>query len=123
MRKYNDDEIADYIKNWYQDDKTTDFEIAFDTGYLDICIHFLCGAGVFESGESEIENQIMSECIDLDEWKRQIDECYKGCIIMTNPDTNETWWIPSPECGVDYFVDENECIKMGYTEKSKFDKE
>ena len=47
-----------------------------------------------------------------------MDECFKGCVIMTNPDTNESWWIPNiKDQGLDYFISEEDCISWGYTEK------
>jgi len=120
MSKVTIDSIHNFLAAWKNPDTIGDFEIAHDSGYTDICIYLAQGWGCFE-GNCEIERAILSKKISNKKFSKLVDECFKGVVIMTNPKSNETWWIPTIENqGLDYFVSEEDCRRMGYTEKSLF---
>ena len=115
--KYSIDEIHEYLSVWKRDDVVDDYVIAHDSGYTEILIHMIQGTGALNTN-IPIENYINNYIVSDETFRQLCDECFKNCIVMTNPNTNETWWIPNlKDQGVEYFVSENECIDMGYTDK------
>jgi hypothetical protein len=118
--KISNDSIHDFLAAWKNPDVIDDFVIAHDSGYTDICVYLAQCWGCFE-GNTPVEKAILSKRISHKKFSKLIGECFKGVVIMTNPETNETWWIPTVENqGLDYYVSEYDCIKMGYTDKHVF---
>lgn len=117
--KYSIEDIHDYLEAWKNPDIIDDYVIAWDCGYTEICIYLLNSAGCFECHEKgSIAEAIFNYPIYWEDHRKNLDELFEGVTVMTNPETNGTWWIPSLEKqGVDYFVSEEDCIAMGYTEK------
>lgn len=115
------EETHQYLKNWYRDDRTTDFEIAYDTGFDEICRYLMLGTGVINEGNNKYENAICLLPVSYERFEELCTECFKGCTVLENPDTNETYWIPSLEHqSVFYFIEEKDLIPDGYTKKHIF---
>lgn len=121
MSKITIEEIHDYLGVYKDIEIVDDYVIAHDSGYTEICIYLAKGFGCLNES-NPIEKAIIEYKIGLSKFQKLAKECFKGVVIMTNPDNNETWWIPSIENqGVDYFISEDECISWGYTEKHIFE--
>ena len=111
------EEIHDYLELWVSDEIVNDYGIAHATGYTEICIYLIQSSGVIGL-EADIERAISEYKVTSKKFGELCDELFQGVVIMTNPNTNETYWIPNLcDQGLDYFTSESECISWGYTEK------
>ncbi len=124
MGNFTIDEMHDFLKYWVDNELSNDYTIAWETGYTEICIYLMQSSGALWS-DDPIQKAILNYKVSSKTFGRLCNECFKGVVIMTNPKTNETFWIPTlQDQGLDYFISEDECRSWGYTDKHIFgDKE
>lgn len=112
----NEDEVMAYMKGWYDDEKPTDFVVAFDKGYYDLCVYYLCSAGAIEPICAASRKMLRDyEKMEWKDIKKQMDECFKHCVTMIN-EHDEIIFVPVDDPDLDYFVSVEEWEEDGYRE-------
>jgi len=114
MKRGSTESVYEYMKQWYDSEYPTDFAVAYDKGYDDLCIYYLCSAGA-----------ISPICPDskamLKRYKKftqkyihgLMGECFKHCAVMVGKH-NETIFVPVDDPELDYFVSVSEWEKCGF---------
>lgn len=123
--EFTDDDIMDYMSQWVDSERWSDFNIMHERGYDLLCMNHLIGAGVIEPENSfnpAIEHEIVSIYEkNWDESKREkwLDECFDGITIYI-----------CDSCGVHEFLDhvahctsETEIMEMGCQCKGAYQKD
>jgi len=114
-----DNQIYSYLKGWYSLDQWTDFNLALDSGYLELAASLLIEAGAinskgcypeYENIEAAIEKKVKKY------GKRNLNKDRKACFnsaeVWVNPNTNEHAFIRNSD--IDYLMNETEMRKIGY---------
>lgn len=109
-----DENVFEYMKQWYESEYPTDFSVAYDKGYDDLCIYYLCSSGAI-SPICDISKRMLQRYKKLNNTKikKLIKECFKHCVVMVN-DSNEYIFVPINDPDLDYLVPIEEWEKMGY---------
>lgn len=124
MRDLNN-QIYDYLKGWYSLDQWTDFNMALDSGYLELAASLLIEAGAINSNYCYPEFQNIEAAIEkrIKKYgKRQLNKdrklCFDRAEVWVNPDTSEHAFIRNSD--IDYFMNETEMRKIGYITNEEY---
>ena len=110
------------MRQWHDSEKPTDFSVAYDKGYFDLCAYYLVSSGALEPVCPESKKIIsMANKVSYAKIKKQMSECFKHCIVMSN-EYNETIFVPVDDPSLDYFVPVETWETYGYKSLGQFGK-
>jgi hypothetical protein len=114
MNRATTDSVFEYMKQWYDFEKPTDFSVAYDKGFDDLCIYYLCSAGAIEGICPESRAMLVRyKKLSHKKVRALMDECFKHCAVMTKDD-DETIFVPVDDPEISYFVSIEDWENDGY---------
>lgn len=123
--KISIEEIHDYIKLWYDSERWTDFNMAFDSGYTELACKMLQDAGAIDSNMCYDEAKPTEKAIERllkkytkKQHKKDLKAVFDNAEVYVNPNSNEHAFIKNGE--VNYLLDESEMREMGYIPSKEY---